>query len=75
MDCSLAESHYAKNEGLFSGGSGGGHPIGEDHEDQDLYICGSRSGSRRDDKEEKYKKKNKNVDTLFHIRWRLLSGS
>ena len=45
MDCSLAESHYAKNEGLFSGGSGGGHPIGEDHEDQDLYICGSRSGS------------------------------
>ena len=38
MDCSLAESHYAKNEGLFSGGSGGGHPIGEDHEDQDLYV-------------------------------------
>ena len=33
----MAESHYAKNEGLFSGGSGGGHPIGEDHEDQDLY--------------------------------------
>jgi len=28
VDCSLAESHYAKNEGLFAGGSGGGHPIG-----------------------------------------------
>ena len=36
VDCSLAESHYAKNEGLFAGGSGGGHPIGgEDDEDED----------------------------------------
>ena len=33
MDCSLAESHYAKNEGLFAGGSGGGHPIGGDDSD------------------------------------------
>ena len=35
MDCSLAESHYAKNEGLFAGGSGGGHPIGGDDSDDD----------------------------------------
>ena len=33
VDCSLAESHYAKNEGLFAGGSGGGHPIGGDDSD------------------------------------------
>ena len=39
VDCSLAESHYAKNEGLFAGGSGGGHPIGrEDDEDDEDYI-------------------------------------
>jgi len=31
VDCSLAETFYGKNDGLFAGaGSGGGHPIGGD---------------------------------------------